>query len=199
MQNSEKRSRRQQAIRNAHYDEQAARDDYQEGSELPAGGSGQALLIGLIAGIVGALISIIITFLGSPLYQEAAREANNAAATTIDVAVSGLTCLGFFISLLVCFIAGSLVAKRAVLRKFGFFAGALAGAVMFLCSFLTRYIPNYPGNLSAQSTANVATVSRGLVASLVFLLIWFFIGGLIGLWGAASATRKHPYYTQRAE
>jgi Mn2+/Fe2+ NRAMP family transporter len=192
MQNSEKHYPNRREARNAHYDEEA--ESYAD--EIPTGGSTKALLIGLIAGIVGALVSVIITFLGSSLYQQAAMEANHTSATSTDFIVAGLNCLSFFVSLLVCFLAGFSTGKRAVLRKFGFFAGALAGAVMFLFSFLTRYIPNYPGNIVSQGATNVAAFSRGLIVSLVFLLIWFFIGGLIGLWGAGRATRKHPYYIQ---
>jgi len=198
MQNSEKRYPHRRAY-HAHDDEDEVEvDSYAD--EIPAGGGLKALLIGLIAGIVGALVSVIITFLGSPLYQQVAREPEHTSPTGADYAVAALSsCLGFFIILLVCFFAGFSTGKRVVLRKFGFYAGALAGAIMFLCSFLVRYIPNYPGNLTSQGTANVAAFSRGLIVSLVFLFIWFFIGGLIGLWGAARATRNHPYYLQREE
>jgi hypothetical protein len=188
MQNSEKHYADRREARNAHYDD-----------EIPEGGTGKALLIGLIAGIAGALISVIITFLGSPLYQQVARQTSSASVTGADYVAAALSCLSFFIVLLVCFLAGFGAGKRVVLRKFGFYAGALAGTVMFLCSFLVRYIPNYPGNLTSQSTASAVSFSRGLIASLVFLLIWIFIGGLMGLWGAGRATRKHPYYLHREE
>jgi hypothetical protein len=113
--------------------------------------------------------------------------------------VAVLSCLSFFIGLLICFLAGFSAGKRVVLRKFGFYAGALAGIIIYLYIFLERYIPNYPGNMASQGPTNAAALTGGLIVSLIFLLIWIFVGGLIGLWGAARATRKHPYYLQREE
>lgn len=181
-------------------DEQEIEDVESEAYEYapPPGGALKAILAGLIAGLLGAVLNVIITFLNSPLYRQAAGEAKNALSN-IDFIVTGLTCLSFFINLLICFIAGFAAGRLAIQRKFGFFAGALAGVVMFLISFLTRYIPNYPGNLTSQGPANIEAFSRGIIASLVFLLIWLFLGGLLGLWGAARATRKHPYYLAQRE
>jgi hypothetical protein len=195
MQNSEKHYPDRRQAHSADYDEET--DSY--GDEIPVRSSTKALLIGLIAGIVGALVNVIMTFLGSPLYQQVAGQTNSTSANSVDYIAAALTCLSFFIVPLACFFAGFSTGKQMILRKFGFYAGALAGTVMFLCSFLVRYIPNYPGNLTSQGTANVAAFSRGLIVSLVFLLIWIFIGGLMGLWGAARATHKHPYYLQREE
>lgn len=194
MQNSEKHYPDRRDAHSADDDEET--DNY--GDEIAAGGGLKALLIGLIAGIVGALVSVIIAFLGSPVYQQAAREAKNLSLN-LAYAELGLACLSFFISLLVCFFAGFIAGKRVVLRKFGFYAGALAVIVIYLCQFLTRYIPNYPGNLTSQGSTNAAAFSGGLIVSLVFLLILTFIGGLMGLWGAARATHNHPYYLRREE
>lgn len=193
MQNSEKHFS-DRRVHNAHEDEETG--SYT--NELPTRGTITALLIGLIAGIVGALISVIIAFLGSPIYQQAAREAKNLSLN-IAYAELGLSCLSFLIGLLICFFAGFSAGKRVVLRKFGFYAGALAEIVIYLCQFLARYIPNYPGNLASQGATNAAAFSGGLVVSLIILLILAFMGGLMGLWGAARATRYHPYYQQREE
>ena len=193
MQNSEKHYSDRRRAHSADDDEET--DSY---DEIPAGGGLQALLIGLIAGIVGALVSVVIAFLGNPIYQQAAMEAKNLSLN-IAYAELGLACLSFFIGLLICFFAGFSAGKRVVLRKFGFYAGAIAEIVIYLCQFFARYIPNYPGNLASQGSTNAAAFSGALVVSLIFLLILAFIGGLMGLWGAARATRNHPYYLQREE
>lgn len=194
MQNSEKHYPERREAHSADYDEET--DSH--GDEIPAGGGIKALLIGLIAGIVGALVSVIIAFLGSPIYQQAASEAKNLSLN-IAYAELGLSCLSFLIGLLICFFAGFSAGKQVVLRKFGFFAGALAELVIYLCQFLARYIPNYPGNLASQGTTNAAALSGGLVVSSIILLILAFMGGLMGLWGAARATRNHPDYLRREE
>ncbi len=167
--------------------------------EIPTGGTPKALLIGLIAGIINALINVGITFLGGSLYQQVASEPRHVSPTSADYIVAALSCLSFFIGLLICFFAGFSAGKRVVLRKAGFYAGALAGIIIFLYIFLERYIPNYPGNLASQGPPNAAALSGGLVVSLIFLCIWIFMGGLLGLWGAARATRHHPYYQQQEE
>jgi amino acid transporter len=194
MQNSERHYPDRREAHSA--DDNEETDNY--GDAIPAGDGLKALLIGLIAGIVGALVSVVISFLGSPVYQQAAREAKNLSLN-LAYAELGLACLSFLISLLVCFFAGFSAGKRVVLRKFGFYAGALAIIVIFLCQFVARYIPNYPGNLASQGSSNAAAFSGGLIASLIILLIWAFIGGLMGLWGAARATRNHPYYLREEE
>jgi hypothetical protein len=194
MQNSEKHYPDRRA-HHAHDDEEI--DSYTD--EIPTGGTLKALLIGLIAGIVSALVNVIMTFLGSSLYQQVAGEPRHTSPTSADYIVAVLSCLSFFIGLLICFLAGFSAGKRVVLRKFGFYAGALAGIIIYLYIFLERYIPNYPGNMASQGPTNAAALTGGLIVSLIFLLIWIFVGGLIGLWGAARATRKHPYYLQREE
>src|SRR5579884_1229238 len=138
MQNSEKHYPDRREAHNA--DDNEERDSYDY--EIPAGGGLQALLIGLIAGIVAALVSVIIAFLGSPIYQQAAMNTKNLSLN-IAYAELGLACLSFLIGLLICFFAGFSAGKRVVLRKFGFYAGAIAEIVIYLCQFFARYIPNY--------------------------------------------------------
>ena len=163
---------------------------------LPPGGSIRAIVTGLVAGLLGAALNIAITYLNSPLYQQASKEAKGVTSG-LDYALLGLTCLTFLISLLFCFFAGYFTGKTTIRRAPGFTAGAIAGVVMFLVSFVTNFIPGYPGTMASQT--NVALMTRGVIVSLVFLLIWLFAGGLLGLWGASRATRKHPYYMQHTE
>lgn len=167
-------------------------DDRPVTPPLPPRGLPSSLLIGVIAGALGVIINIAITFLNAPIYGAVAQEGSQVTGNTYIV--FGLGCLNFFLVLLACFFAGFFVGKVAVQRRLGFYAGALAGAITYIASFLVNYLPNYPGKLATSTPVNAGAVSAGLATSLVFLLVWAAIGGLIGLWGAWMVTRKHPYY-----
>lgn len=151
-----------------------------------------ALLGGIAAGIISILFNTAIAFLNTPTFQRAATEGNNLQQGTA-YALVGLQCLNFFIILLTCFIGGYVIGKMTTQRRLGLYTGALAGIITYVGSFLVRYIPNYPGNL-AGGTTSPALAAGGILLSLVFLLIWAGLGGLLGFWGASAATRKRPTY-----
>lgn len=201
MQDSEEHpSRRLSPQHNGHqngYLEDAVEADYgadssdstvADASLLPSHGLLKALLIGAGAGVFTVLLNVVLTFINTPIFQQARSAGNNITYNTA-LAVFELQCLNFLVSLLICFAAGFLVGKFAVQRRLGFYAGALVAAITYLASFVVRYIPNYPAANQATQVVNI----------LIFLVVWALIGGLIGLWGARMATGKHPYYQRRAE
>lgn len=151
-----------------------------------------ALVGGIAAGIISILFNTAIAFLNTPTFQRAATEGNNLQQSTA-YALVGLQCLNFFIILLTCFIGGYAIGKMTAQRRLGLYTGAIAGVITYIASFLVRYIPSYPGNL-ARSTTSTALVAGGIIISLVFLVIWAALGGLLGFWGASTATRKRPAY-----
>ena len=158
----------------------------------------KALIIGLIAGILCAIQSVVITIANASTYQEyitsgAQQTVQNALAFTLF----GLACLTFFISMLICFIAGFITGKVVVARRLGFLTGFVAGVITYALSFLLNYIPGYPTHLAGSGSGGLIGVSGGIVVSLVFLLVWGLIGGLVSLAGAWLATRRHPYYYAR--
>lgn len=176
-------------------------DDWDEQFDvvtLPRNGFQYAMISGAVAGVLGVLLNVGITLLNASTFQRASSEGPNVTYNTA-LALLGLECLNFFVSLLICFIVGFIVGRIAVRRRLGFYAGMLAGAVMYLGAFFTRYIPNYPGNLAANAPTNVGPLTGGLVVSAVFLLVWAIIGGATSLWGTWTATRKHPYYLAQQE
>lgn len=169
------------------------RDEQTSSPALPSRGFRHAMITGALGGILGVLLNVAITLLNSPTFQKANSEGANITYTTA-LTLLGLQCLNFFVSLLICFFVGFIVGRIAVQRRLGFYAGMLTGAILYLAAFFTRYIPNYPGNLASNAPTNVGLFTGGLIVSLVFLLIWAIIGGVISLWGAWTATRKHAYY-----
>lgn len=165
---------------------------------LPQKGVAYALLIGALAAVISFVLNVVITFISASTFQQAARAGDNIDYNTA-LAVVGLQCLNFFVSLLICFFAGYIIGKTAVRRRLGFYAGMLTGALLYLGSFLVRYIPNYPGNMPSSGATNAGMVAGGILISLLFLVIWALIGGLVGAWGARNATRHHPYYYTQEE
>jgi hypothetical protein len=172
-------------------------EDEEEGTSfsLPARGVPYAIIAGIVAGVLGILLNLAITFLNATLFQQAAKAGSNITYNTA-LAVVGVQCLNFLLSLFVCFLAGYFVGKMAVQRRLGFYAGAVAGVIMYVISLLVHYIPGYPGNTPANSPTETAGAAAGVITIIVFLFIWSFIGGLISLWGAWMATRRHPYYAK---
>jgi len=173
------------------------RDDFQGpgNPQLPHNRFIKALIIGIAAGLLCAFQSVVITLVNSSTYQTylvsgTQQSVQNAVAFTLF----GLACLTFGISMLICFLAGFVTGKVAVLRKMGFLTGFVAGAIIYTLSFLLNYIPGYPTHLAGSGVRGLVGVGSGILVSLIFLLVWGVIGGLVSLAGAWFATRKHPYY-----
>ena len=170
-------------------------------SRLPRNGLSKAIIAGVIAGALCIIQSIFITMANASTYKafDAATQATvkNALAFTIF----GFALLTFFISMLIILSTGFIIGRTVVRRRFGFLSGFIAGILTYAFSFLVQYIPNYPGTqgTSGTTTGGVPALAGGIFLSLIFLLIWGIIGGLVSLLGAWLATRKHPYYVEEYE
>jgi MFS family permease len=163
-------------------------------SQLPPGRFKNALIAGVIAGALCSVESIIIAFANTSTYQQAGKYASDKLPVSLALTIAGMACLSFFIGLLICLVAGYITGRVSVQRSLGFVAGFVAGVVTYGISFLLNFIPNYPGHLAGGGSANVGTVVGGIVIILIFFLVWGVIAGLVSLFGAWLATRRHPYY-----
>jgi len=163
---------------------------------LPAGGVRKMLSISLVAGILAALTNIVVTLVNAPLYQQAASYANHPSQMPLNVAsaVFGLFLLTGVIGLVIYFIAGFIIGRVAVARKFGFFGGFLASAIVQIIGYVVGLLPNYPGKTNSGFSSNPLNIGGGLITALVFLVVVALIGGLMGFLGARLSTRRHPYY-----
>ena len=162
-------------------------------SRLPRNGLRNSIIAGVIAGVLCTAQSIIITIANASTYNafDAAKQATVKSALAFTI--FGFAMLTFIISMLIILIAGFIVGKAVVRRWFAFLAGFIAGLLTYALSFLVQYIPNYPGTHGANgTTAGTAALAGGIFISLIFLLVWGIIGGLISLLGAWLATRRHP-------
>jgi hypothetical protein len=164
--------------------------------ELPRQRLRNALIIGAIAGFFCVAQSILITLSNASTYHAFDTSKDTAVKNALAFTIFGYAALTFFISLVILCIAGFIAGKIVVQRRLGFLAGFLAGIIVYAIGFITNYIPNYPGvqHTASSSTGN-GIVMGGLLVSLIFLLVWGIIGGLVSLLGAWLSTRKHPYYT----
>jgi hypothetical protein len=175
-------------------------DEYLEQDEFqfPEHGGLTALIIGIGGGVVSILLPVIITLIARNLYEEAGRLGDKMPyqlAQTLFI----LTCVGIFLNAAVAFGAGYLTGRRVVRRMLGFYTGALVGAISYVGNVITNLIPGYPTRLTSGATAAApASDSQqmliGYLLLLVVLIVYALIGGLMGRWGAAAATNKHPYY-----
>lgn len=166
-------------------------------SRLPSGRARTALIIGMIAGILCAIQSSVITLVNSATYQAYINtpDSNQAVKSSLALTITGLACLTFFITMFICLVGGFVTGKVVVERRMGFLAGFIAGMITYALSFVLNYVPGYPTHLaSSGGTGGLVGISGGIFISLVFLLIWGVLGGLVSLLGAWLATRRHPYY-----
>ena len=163
---------------------------------LPPGGARKMLSISLVAGIIAAIINIVITLVNAPLYQQSASYANHPSQMPLNVAsaVVGLFVLTGVISLVIYFIAGFFIGRVAVARKFGFFGGFVASAIAQIIGFIVGQLPNYPGKINTGFSSNSLNIGGGLITALIILVLVALIGGLLGWLGAKLSTRRHPYY-----
>lgn len=174
-------------------------DDSDEPAEirLPSHGVLYALIIGVLGGLIAAFLHIMITFINAPLYNEATRLADKMSSSMAGT-IAGLGCLNVFIDLALSFTIGYVMARIVVLRRYGALAGAFFGATTYLSGFIVQYLPNYPGKIVSNTSPSSGLVFAGILTSIVILLVYSAMAALMALWGAWSATRKHPYY-QRQE
>ena len=162
--------------------------------ELPPHHLRNTLIIGIIAGIVGALQGIIITLVNAPIYNEAKGKAQGSLALGTVETLVGLFCLSAFISLLIYFIAGFITGKIAVSRRLGFLAGFVAGAVASIISYLIHQLPQYPDTTTPGFNGGSGGVLGGLIGALILLAITGLVAGCVSYLGARIATRRHVYY-----
>ncbi len=159
---------------------------------LPQRGLYYAALAGVIAGVLAALLTIVIILVNTGTFQTATQQiAVDRLTVKTALALAAWELLTFTLSLLIVFFVGLIIGRIAVRRRLGFLAGALAGAVFSLIMFFVNLIPGYSGNLTVNG---MTTTTGSLVVSFLFLCLWSMGGGLVSLFGTWVATVRHPYY-----
>jgi hypothetical protein len=151
------------------------------------------VIAGLTAGVLSALLTILVIVLNTPTFEAATQQiALDRLTVKTALALAGWELLTITLSLLTGLVVGWIVGRIAVRRRLGFLAGLLAGTTSALMLFLVSLFPNYPGNLGVLSAQGS---TESLVISFLLLCLWGMGGGLVSLLGAWGATVKHPYYT----
>jgi hypothetical protein len=164
---------------------------------LPQRGLSYALIAGSIAGVVTALLTMVVTLINAGTFHAASLQiAVDGLTVKTALALAAWELLNVTLSLLIGFFVGLIVGRIAVRRRLGFLAGALAGAVFYLMSFLVSLISSYPGNLVVNSTP---VTTGSLVISFLLLCLWSIGGGLVSLCGTWIATVRHPHYIRLGE
>lgn len=163
--------------------------------QLPAHHMRNTLIIGLMAGIVGALQSIIIVLVNAPIYNSAKDKAQGSLTLNLAGSIVGLLCLMIFIGLLIYFIAGFITGRIAISRRLGFLAGFVAGIVTAVINYFIHQLPQYPDTSTRGSIGGPGNFVGGLIVGLVVLVLIGLVSGCVSYLGARIATRRHVYYT----
>ena len=161
---------------------------------LPRRGLSFALIAGAIAGVLFALLTILIILINAGTFHATSLQiAVDRLTVKTALALALLELLTFVLGLLIAFATGFVMGRIAVRRRLGFLAGIYAGATYYLITFLVSLIPGYPGNLIANG-APMTTIP--LVISFLLLCLWCIAGGLVSLFGTWVTTVTHPYYVR---
>ena len=164
---------------------------------LPGRGLSSALIAGAIAGVLSALLTILIILINTGTFHAASLQiAVDRLTVKTALALAALELLTCVLGLFISFVTGFVMGRIAVRRRFGFLAGMCAGATSYLITSLVSLLSGYPGNLIANK-APMATTS--LVISFLLLCLWSMGEGLVSLFGTWVATVKHPYYLREGE
>ncbi|HEX4204754.1 MAG TPA: YrzE family protein [Ktedonobacteraceae bacterium] len=151
-----------------------------------------ALIAGIIVGILNALITLLVVFINSGTFTLARQQiAKNQLTVNIALTVIALDLLLVVVGIVIGFFTGFVVGKISVRRRLGFLAGALAGGLYYLILFLVGLFQNYPGNLTVNKTP---TSLGSLLVAFLLLCLCVIAGGLISLFGTWVSTIKHPEY-----
>jgi hypothetical protein len=184
------RHREEPDVSNEEYDEEYSdsEDDLLPAFVLPEHRLRFTLLVGALMGILMIAIHFLVPFLDVAAFQKAATLGDKMGYDTA-VAVAGLDCLSTALDIVVCGALGYIIGRYAVQRRLGFFAGLLAGIVLYLGISIISYLPGYPSN------ANIPAFSPTFILPLIIIALFYgIVGGLISLLVTWIATRRHPYY-----
>ena len=169
------------------YDEEYSDSEDEEGLlaafVLPEHRLRFALLVGALTGILMIAIHFLVPFLDVAAFHKMGYDT--------AVAVAGLDCLSTSLDIVVCGVLGYIIGRYAVQRRLGFFAGLLAGIVLYLGISIISYLPGYPGNASTPA------FSPTFILPLIIIALFYgIVGGLVSLLVTWITTRRHPYYNQ---
>src|SRR5579863_3629287 len=165
---------RRQGVGPVHQREEAE----QHPIELPQGGRKNALIIGVISGLLCALQSIFITLINAPTYHAFDVAKDKTTQGALAFTIFGFNFLTFVINVLIWLIAGFIVGKVIVRRRLGFLAGFVSGIVLYVIYSITHLIPSYPGNSPTPVSTNAAAGSP--LISILFFLAIFVLFGIVG-------------------
>ena len=161
--------------------------------ELPRGHARNALIIGIVLGVLATVQSVIITLNNADLYHEVVAQGQHVLASTAT-ALFGVAALEFVISLLIYFIGGLIIGRVAVHRRWAFIGGFVGGILSSLIGAVLKQIPSYPNAGTGGFSSSALGLGGGLAALAISTILLGVFYGLICLFGAWLMTRRHPYY-----
>jgi len=162
--------------------------------QLPQGHVRKALLVGVIAGLLGILQNIIIVLANAAVFENAKKYTSQGVPLGVAAPLIGIQCLSLFIGIIIYFVAGFIIGRISVERRMGFIGGFVAGAVTIILYAVLQQLPFYPNAGNTGFSGGFGGLSGGLVVGLILLVVLSALTGLGSLFGTWLATRRHPYY-----
>jgi hypothetical protein len=162
--------------------------------ELPPHHIRNALLIGIIAGVLATLQLIMLTLINASAYQAAKGYSSDKIPWNIAIHIVGIYFLSLGISTLIYFVSGIIIGKVSVHRRWAFIGGFVGGAISSLIDAILKQISIYPDSGTSGFSGNPLNLSGGFIFLLVVIALNGLIVGGVTLFGAWLTTRRHPYY-----
>jgi hypothetical protein len=162
--------------------------------QLPRGHAGKALITGVILGVLVSLQGVLLTLQNADLYRQAAKYVTSNMPLALAGQIAGIFFLGLGISLLIYLIGGIIIGRISVHRRWAFIGGFVGAVVSSLAGTLLKLIPSYPNAGNTGLSGGLLGFGGGLAALLISTIILGVLAGLVTLFGAWLATRRHPYY-----
>lgn len=162
--------------------------------ELPRHHARNALLIGIILGVLVSLQGVILTLINTSVYKEAAKYMTVSMPLGLASTLFGIFALGVVISVIIYLIGGLVIGRVSVHRRWAFIGGFIGGVVSSIIGALLKLIPAYPNAGNTGFSGGMLGIGGGLAALLISTIILGVLTGLVCLFGGWLMTRRHPYY-----
>lgn len=162
--------------------------------ELPRHHARNALIIGVILGVLVSLQGFLLTLKNADVYKEAAKYITTQMPLGLASTLVGIFFLGLAISILIYLIGGLIIGRVSVHRRWAFIGGFVGAVVSSIIGALLKLIPSYPNAGNTGFSGGLLGLGGGLAALLISTVILGVLAGLVCLLGAWLTTRRHPYY-----
>lgn len=162
--------------------------------QLPHARGRKAVIAGIAAGLIYEVARVAITLANADLYRKGATYTVTEMPAGLAATLSGLGALGYAVAVVAFFIAGLVIGRISVHRRWAFIGGFVGGLFCCVVGSILQQIPAWPSATHTGFSGGLAGLSGGLAVLIIFSAVGSLFIGLVSLLGAWLTTRRHPYY-----